>query len=567
MLHCRHTPTHWLAFAGLCLLTGSAVAQLRVVSWNVSNYTGGRTSAIQTAVYGSYLGRSLAPDIILMQECQSTSGMNAFLTILNGAPGSPGDWAASSYFATADAAMFYRTTRVTQLGPPLVASEAGSFPDPPRATIRYRVRPVGYDSDGGILILYNSHMKAPESGTADETRRLTEAENIRENAGFITDEWHFVLAGDLNIQSSSEAAYQELVGDKPFNNDGRFFDPINRSGNWNNNGFFRFIHTQDPAGPGGMDDRYDQILVSDNLIDGGGFEYAGDANEPYSTLTWDDANHSYRCWGNDGSSFNSSLTVSGNTMVGPTIASALITACAGAGHLPVYLDLRVPAEIDADLAIDFGQVAQGGTAEELLSVSNAGDVAMWTAAGISDLNYSFLVASGFSAPAGDFSAAAGAGANQHVIAMDTSTAGPKNGLLIIQSDAPDEPNRTVTLTGEVVGAADGACCKFRPAYTCTITSEQDCLDDLGSFQGVGTTCATPCLCFGDMDCDGDVDFDDISLFVAAIGDDGTAWAAAYEALHGAPPPCDFLNGDSDADGDVDFDDISPFVNVIGALCS
>jgi hypothetical protein len=61
---------------------------------------------------------------------------------------------------------------------------------------------------------------------------------------------------------------------------------------------------------------------------------------------------------------------------------------------------------------------------------------------------------------------------------------------------------------------------------------------------------------GDMDCDGDVDFDDISPFVNAIGD-----AAAYYADQ---PACYWRNGDFDGDDDVDFDDIAPFVNQIGS---
>jgi hypothetical protein len=76
----------------------------------------------------------------------------------------------------------------------------------------------------------------------------------------------------------------------------------------------------------------------------------------------------------------------------------------------------------------------------------------------------------------------------------------------------------------------------------------------------------PVICAGDTDCDGDVDFDDISLFVASIGDDGTAWEASFTALYGYVPACSFSNGDMDGDTDVDFDDISPFVNKIGTAC-
>ena len=50
-------------------------------------------------------------------------------------------------------------------------------------------------------------------------------------------------------------------------------------------------------------------------------------------------------------------------------------------------------------------------------------------------------------------------------------------------------------------------------------------------------------------------------------DDGSAWAAEYQAVYGQPPLCLFSNGDGDGDGDVDFDDITPFVAAIGNTCS
>ncbi|MBK9128235.1 MAG: hypothetical protein IPM13_10610 [Phycisphaerales bacterium] len=61
---------------------------------------------------------------------------------------------------------------------------------------------------------------------------------------------------------------------------------------------------------------------------------------------------------------------------------------------------------------------------------------------------------------------------------------------------------------------------------------------------------------GDVDCDGDVDFDDIDAFVAAL-----SGPAAYAAQY---PDCRWLNADCDGDGDVDFDDIDPFVALIGS---
>ena len=61
---------------------------------------------------------------------------------------------------------------------------------------------------------------------------------------------------------------------------------------------------------------------------------------------------------------------------------------------------------------------------------------------------------------------------------------------------------------------------------------------------------------GDMDCDGNVDFDDISPFVLALTN-----PAAYESTMGVPAD---LKGDTDGDGDLDFDDIDDFVAILNA---
>jgi len=59
---------------------------------------------------------------------------------------------------------------------------------------------------------------------------------------------------------------------------------------------------------------------------------------------------------------------------------------------------------------------------------------------------------------------------------------------------------------------------------------------------------------GDMDCDGDVDFDDIDDFVQGLSD-----PAGYQASQGIPAA---LKGDTDSDADLDFDDIPGFVSIL-----
>ena len=59
---------------------------------------------------------------------------------------------------------------------------------------------------------------------------------------------------------------------------------------------------------------------------------------------------------------------------------------------------------------------------------------------------------------------------------------------------------------------------------------------------------------GDMDCDWDVDFDDISWFVLALRSESD-----YESIFGVPPE---LKGDIDVNGNHDFGDIDGFVDLL-----
>jgi hypothetical protein len=59
---------------------------------------------------------------------------------------------------------------------------------------------------------------------------------------------------------------------------------------------------------------------------------------------------------------------------------------------------------------------------------------------------------------------------------------------------------------------------------------------------------SPCVgCRGDMNCDGQISFDDINAFVAILAG-GT--------------PCLAFNADCNGDGEINFDDINPFVDLL-----
>ncbi|VAX39632.1 hypothetical protein MNBD_PLANCTO03-451 [hydrothermal vent metagenome] len=438
-----------LVLAALAPATAANTDGLRIVAWNVSNYGGGRVAAIQTSVYGEFEGRSMAPDAILLQEMMSAGGVVQFVQALNTAPGSPGDWAMAPFIDgnDTDNGFVYRTSKLTLLDT-LVIAQGGPAPNHPRDVNRYDVQLVGYASEEATISLYSTHMKAG-SGSSDKQRRLLEAQRIRADADALPDGRHFILGGDFNIQSSFQQAYIELTFDRS-GDSGRFRDPIATPGSWNNNSSFRFVHTQDPAGGGGMDDRLDQVLISYTLTDSDGLDYIGDPTTPYATDTWDDPLHSYRSWGNDGSSYNTTLRIAGNTMVGPEIATALVTMAAGLGHLPVFLDLRVPARITAEPVLDFGLLTVGDAASQTITIGNAGDTTLWGPEGIGQLTYTLDTPAPYDAPAGPHQDEAGGPLNEHAVTLDTSAVGYFEVVMSIASNDPEAPTLEVTLRGNIL---------------------------------------------------------------------------------------------------------------------
>ncbi len=459
------------AAAVFALASSAAHAQLRVAQWNVTNYSSGRAAEFRSAIYDSFAGRSMNPDVIIAQEIVSAAGAVNFRNLLNTYPGGPTDWQFATFIdfpADTDNALFYRSSKLTFIDVVTLDAGTGSGAgQPPRPNERYRVRLAGFNAPSTELYLYAAHMKAGDT-TADRNRRTPEAQRLRNDTQTLPAGSHFILGGDFNTQSWTEPAYQLMVQPGSFPA-GRFIDPIKSPGavttpgSWNGNNAYRFIHTQDPAtcdaacgagcNGGGMDDRHDQILISSLLADGNALDYIGNVNLTYSTSTWNDPNHSYRAWGNDGSSFNCRLNTTSNAMVGNTIAQALVASASGQGHLPIMLDLQVPAKIAANSFVDFGTVTVGDIATRTLNVSNATSVPLWSRAGngtgIDDLDYTLTASSGFTAPAGAFSAQAGLVGNLHTLTMSTATPGLRVGTVTITSDDPDQPTRVITLVGTV----------------------------------------------------------------------------------------------------------------------
>lgn len=447
----------------LAAMAGNGHAQVRVGTWNLTDYGGdaSRTPGFQTAMFATYQGRSFAPDVLIVQEVSTEAAMNTFRSLMNAAAGSPGDYLAAPFTngPNTDSACFYRSSRLTLLSTDVAVS--ASTTTATRHVMRYRLRLANHSSAEASFYLYSTHLKASDT-SEDAARRGEEAVLIRNVLNQHPAGTRFIVGGDFNLYTHTEPAWTTFTA---AGGTGRLYDPINRAGVWSDGASFAVVHTQSPAANwGGMDDRFDFLMVSDAISTGDGLAYIGDRAIPYGSV-WNDPNHSYRAWGNDGLSFNQGMRIANNTMVGPVIAQGLVDSYLGTSsppHLPVFMDLQAPARAGvSSMTLNFGTVNQGAVAQLPLTVTNIADVALWskdgTGAGIDELTYSLGASSGFQAPGGTFTEPANAGmpsGNVHQITMDTGTIGVRAGTLVIASDDPESPALIVNLSGMIVSPFD-----------------------------------------------------------------------------------------------------------------
>lgn len=191
--------------------------------------------------------------------------------------------------------------------------------------------------DTAFVSFLVAHLKA---GSYSEgiTQRAYESTVIMNYYESLGEKGNYILMGDFNLYSPTETAFQSFIN--PDNSLYTFNDPANQIGEWSSNYNYRNYHTQSTHTSGecfslgGMDDRFDFILASDNIING---------TDHYKYI--DD---SYKVIGQDGSNYNSSLNISSNSVVPSDVANALYNM---SDHLPVYLELQVNQNLGEPLDI------------------------------------------------------------------------------------------------------------------------------------------------------------------------------------------------------------------------
>jgi exonuclease III len=181
--------------------------------------------------------------------------------------------------------------------------------------------------DTAFITFIIAHLKAG-SYEADRNSRKTQVERLTNKLEQLGID-NYVFSGDFNFYNANEPAYQHLL----FNNNTayRFLDPIDQYGNWHNNQQFAKIHTQSTHtfsengcfAIGGMDDRFDFILVSPTLF--------------YGTRKVKVLPETYHALGQDGLRLKRSLISPTNNTLPQEILQAMYDF---SDHLPVICDFE-----------------------------------------------------------------------------------------------------------------------------------------------------------------------------------------------------------------------------------
>lgn len=415
---------------------GPVAAQLRIVNYNVAQLDG-----VQTALRDVFAalnaddkpGFAAAPHLYVFQEVQS-SDVAQILSRLNAVapPGvtyAQGLYTNSGEDGTAGAqAMFYRSD--TLIEDP--TGHADIFTGGGRNADRWKLRLVGYDSPAATFFIYSAHLKAG-TNQSDEQTRASGANAIRNNADALPAGTLVIYAGDFNVYSNNEPAYQRFIAPGT----AQAFDPLG-SGSWGGSGN-AIKHTQSPQlnGPlvgGGMDDRFDMQLSTAGWHDGEGL-----ALIPTT----------YRSLGNDGQHYNLAIN-DGDNFYYPgdlprsnALADDLYDA---SDHVPVVADYQLPAAMTATLPADFGRVIQGASVRLDLQVFNSATVVAASGAGADELDFTAL-ASGALSGGGSGSVLATIPPSPATIALtvDTATVGDVSGTVQITSISEAVQNASITL--------------------------------------------------------------------------------------------------------------------------
>jgi hypothetical protein len=307
----------------------SAQPQYSIMNYNLLNYPGNDTT-IRNPYFRTTLAATL-PDILICQEMTSQAGVNGFLNNVL-LPVYAG-YAAGVFIdgPDTDNEIFYKMDYFTFISNTAIPTDLRNISE----------FKLVENASGDTIRIYSVHLKA-STGSSNEQQRLAEVNVLRGVTDTLPEGSFFMVTGDFNIYASTEPAYAALVNQS---GPGYFVDIFDLPGVWNVAAYAPY-HTQSTrtrqfggGANGGLDDRFDMILMSQSIIDTGGVHYVYNSYIPY---------------GNDGLHYNDSINQPPNLAVGQEIADALHYS---SDHLPVTANFTFQSVIPVEL-VSFNAYAE-----------------------------------------------------------------------------------------------------------------------------------------------------------------------------------------------------------------
>ncbi len=308
-----------------------AQQQATVMSYNVLNFPTGNIAGREDTL--RKLINYVAPDLFLIQELKSDSGLQLILnesfadlnSTYEASTFLPQQSNPSSNFKLQQAIIYNSEL----FGLATEGFLMTSTRDINKFKLYYKSPTLQAGADTIFLYVFVAHLKSSQ-GAANVAERLSMAQTFTTHMAYLPPDANVILAGDFNVYTSTEPAYQELLDST---NSIRLKDPIDAPGNWNSSSFEpKSVLTQstrassifgDGAG-GGVDDRFDFILLSANTFNN------------WNTVVYEP--DSYYAMGNTGTCYNQSITACSGGNWSDEILSSLYFM---SDHLPIVLHLNL----------------------------------------------------------------------------------------------------------------------------------------------------------------------------------------------------------------------------------
>lgn len=291
------------------LLINGQPDTLTIMNYNILRFNG---NSSQRAEYIKTVIDYVKPDLIVLEEIEDQSGINLLLNdflnkdseVFAAGPLPNSQWMKSG--------IIYNKSK-------LDLTSYKFIPTVLRDISGYTLSIKNAHENVSPFTVFGAHLKA-SNGSYESEQRWKEAKELHKYISQMNSDYHYILAGDFNVYGPDEPAYKLLVDSMSIDLE----DPI---GYWSRNESShvekytqstRNDQLSDGGASGGLDDRFDFILLSDHFT-------SKDPDLKY-------VEGSYKVIGNDGNHFNKSITDGANSVVSASIAEAIYF---GSDHYPV----------------------------------------------------------------------------------------------------------------------------------------------------------------------------------------------------------------------------------------